>query len=66
MVLFYIAMGTPKINLLILLEFHFLGILECTVFFAVVHIFLCKRERSGFFIGAVTGFWEGFYVFGDG
>ena len=43
----YVATGMPRINLLILHKFHFLGILECTVFCAVVHIFLCKRERSG-------------------
>jgi hypothetical protein len=31
----YIATGMPRTNLLILHKFHFLGILECTVFCAV-------------------------------
>jgi len=58
MVLIYTATDMPKINLMILLKFHFLGILECTVFCAVVHSFMCKRERSCIFpvflIGGVT------------
>jgi len=62
----YIATGMPKINRLILLEFHFLSILECTVFCAVVHISLCKRGHSCFFIEGVTGSRKDFYVFGDG
>jgi len=62
----YIATGMPKIILLILLKSHFLGILECTIFCAVMHNFLCKGEQSGFFVGGVTGFREDFFVFGDG
>jgi hypothetical protein len=66
MCLIYIATGVPKVKLLILGLFRFLGIFECTAFCAVVHSFLCKKERSDFLIGGVTGFREGFYVFGDG
>ena len=56
MCLIYIATGMPKFKLLILLNFHFLGILDCTIFCAVVHIFLCKRERSGFLLEALQSF----------
>jgi hypothetical protein len=60
----YNATGMPKINFMILHEFHFLRILQCTIFCAVVHSFLCKKEGSGCFIGGATGFQEDFYVFG--
>jgi len=36
----------PKINYMILYEFHFFGILECTVFCAVMHSFLCNEDQS--------------------
>ena len=65
MCLIYIATGVPKFNLLILLKFYILGILECTGFCAMVHSFLCKRERSGFLLKGVIIFYEGFYVLGD-
>jgi len=58
MCLIYIATGMPNINLLILLKLHFLGILECTFFCAMVHIFLCKRERSGFLLKVLQIFWK--------
>lgn len=54
----YIATDVPKINYMILLKFHFLGILDCTILCAMLHSFMCKKERSGFR--------EGFYVFRDG
>jgi len=41
MCLIYIATGIPKINLLISLVFQLQSILECTVFWAWVHIKLC-------------------------
>jgi len=58
MCLINIATGMPKINLLILLKFHFLGILDCTVFCAVMHSFLCKKKRSGILLEAFQVFWK--------
>jgi hypothetical protein len=40
----------PDVNLLIFLKFHILSILECTVFCASMHIFLCitgQGRRAG-------------------
>jgi hypothetical protein len=42
----YIAKGMPDINLLILNKIHILSLLECTVFCAAVHIFLCIPEQG--------------------
>lgn len=36
----------PKINLLILLEYDFLGMVECTVLCAMLHSFLCRRGQG--------------------
>jgi hypothetical protein len=47
-----IATGMPKINSLILLVFNFSDILECTVFCALLHIFLCSGVQF-LFIGAL-------------
>lgn len=49
-VLDYIATGMPETKVLILYVFHNLSILECTVSCAVVHIFLCNKERASCFI----------------
>jgi hypothetical protein len=46
----YNATGVPDTNMLILCVFQNLSILECTVLCAVVHNFLCKKERSCCFI----------------
>ncbi len=56
--LIYVATDMPKINLLISLMFHFLSILECTVFCA-------KKSDHVVLLKGYPGFREGFNVFGD-
>ena len=56
MFLSYSATGMPKINMLILKVFIILDVLEGIFFCAVMHIFLCKKERSSFLLEALQVF----------